>query len=61
MARRRRAVILMRDGRGDQGFSTALIQVASTIYAACHPVDLLATLILAAFSAGHSKDAALRR
>jgi hypothetical protein len=61
MARRRRAVILMRNGREDQGFSTALIQVASTIYVACLPVDSLATLIRVAFSAGHSKDAALRR
>jgi hypothetical protein len=55
------AVTLMRDGREDQGFSTALIQVASTIYAACRPVDSLATLIPVAFSAGHNRDVALRR
>ena len=53
MARRRPAVIRMRDGRDDQGFSTALIQVASTIYAACRPVDSLATLMRVAFSASH--------
>ena len=51
----------MRDGREDQGFSTVLIQVASTIYVACRPVDLLATLIRVAFFASHSRDAALRR
>src|SRR4029077_12023449 len=59
MARRRLALILLRDGREDQGFSTALIQVASTIYAACRPVALLATLIRVAFSAGHNREAAL--
>ena len=53
MARRRLAVIRTRDGRDDQGFSTALIQVASTIYAACRPVDSLATLMRVAFSASH--------
>jgi hypothetical protein len=58
MGRRRGAVTLLRDGREDQDFSTALIQVAFTIYAVCRPVDLLATLIRVAFSAGHSRDAA---
>ena len=61
MGRRRRAVILTRDGREDQGFSTALIQIASMIYAVYRPVDSLATLIRVAFSASHSRDAALRR
>ena len=51
MVRRRLAVILMRDGREDQGFSTALIQVASTICAVYRPVDSLAMLIRVAFSA----------
>jgi hypothetical protein len=51
MARRRPAVILMRDGREDQGFSTALTPVASTICAACRLVDSLATLIPVGFSA----------
>ena len=37
---------------GRQVSSTALIRVASTIYVACRPVDLLATLIRVAFSAG---------
>ena len=31
------------------------------IYVACRPVDSLATLIRVAFSASHSRDAALRR
>jgi hypothetical protein len=51
----------MRAGREDQGFSIALTQVASMIYVACRPVHSLATLIRVAFSASHSKDAALRR
>jgi hypothetical protein len=46
---------------GDQAFSTALIQVGSTIYAACRPVDSLATLIRVAFSESHSTDALLAR
>ena len=50
----------MRDGREDQGFFIALIQVASMISAVYRPVDLLATLIRVAFSASHSRDAALR-
>ena len=45
MDRRRRGVIPMRGGREDQDFSTALTQVASTIYVVCHPVDLRVTLI----------------
>ncbi len=45
---------------GDQGFFIALIQVASTISAVYRPVDLLATLIRVAFSASHSRHAALR-
>jgi hypothetical protein len=61
MARRHPAVFLMRVGPADLAFSTALIQIASTIYAACRPADLLATLIRVAFSAGHNRDAALRR
>ena len=61
MARRRPAVILMRDGREDQDFSTALIQVASTIYAACRRVDSLATWIRVGFSAGHNRDTVLWR
>jgi hypothetical protein len=56
MARRRQVVILMRDGREDPDFSTALIQIASTIYVAFRPVDSLATLIRVAFSAGHNRD-----
>jgi outer membrane lipoprotein SlyB len=59
--RRRRAVTLMPGGREDQGFFIALTQAASTIYVACRPVDSLATLIRVAFSASHSRDAALRR
>jgi hypothetical protein len=51
----------LRYGREGQGFSTALIQAGSTIYAACRPVDSLATLIRVAFSAGHSWDAAALR
>lgn len=43
----------MPDGREDQDFSTALIQVAFTISAACRPVALPATLIRVAFSADH--------
>ena len=50
MGRRRRGVIPMRGGREDQDFSTALIQVASTIYAVCRPVDLRVTLIPVVFS-----------
>jgi hypothetical protein len=61
MARRRSAVIRMRDGREDQDFSTALIQVAFTIYVACHPVDSLGTLIRVACSANHNRNAGLRR
>ena len=61
MVRRRMAVILTRGGREDRGFSLALIQVASTIYAVYPPADLLATLILVAFSVGHSTGAVFRR
>jgi len=46
-----------RDGREDQDFSTALIQVVFMISAVCRPVDLPATLIRVAFSAGLSTDA----
>jgi len=53
MVRRRPAGILLRDGREDPAFTTALIQVGSTICAVCRPVDLLATLIQVAFSGGH--------
>jgi hypothetical protein len=59
MARRRPAVILMRDGREGRGFSTALIQTACTIYAACRPVALLATRTRVGFSADHSSEAGL--
>src|SRR6478672_9528084 len=52
-ARRLPVVIPMRDGREDQDFSTALTQIAFTIYAECRPADSLATLIQVAFSAGH--------
>ena len=61
MDRRRLAAILLRDGQEDLDFSTARIQVGFTICVACRPVDSLATLIRVAFSAGHNKDAALRR
>jgi hypothetical protein len=54
MDRRRLEVILLRDGREDPAFTTALTPGASTICVACRPVDLLATLIRVAFSAGHS-------
>jgi hypothetical protein len=53
----RPAVILMHAGQEDQGFSTALIQVAFTISAAFRPVDSLATLTQGAFSAGHRSAA----
>ena len=42
-------------------FLQPLYRVASTIYAACRPVALLAMLTRVGFSAGHSRDAALRR
>jgi hypothetical protein len=53
MGHRRLAVIRMPDGREDQAFSPALIQVASMTFAACRPVASLATLIRVVFSAGH--------
>jgi outer membrane protein with glycine zipper len=38
---------------GDRGFSIALTPDAFTIFAACRPVDLRATLIRVGFSASH--------
>jgi hypothetical protein len=61
MGRRRPVVILLLDGREDLVFTPALIRVASTIYAAYRQGGSLATLIGVAFSAGHSRDTAVRR
>jgi hypothetical protein len=56
MVRRRLAVILLRDGREGPAFTTVPTQVGFTIYAVFRPVDLLATLIRVAFSAGHKRN-----
>jgi len=53
MGHRRRAVTLLHAGREGPAFITVHIRGAFMIFAACRPVDLLATLIRVGFSAGH--------